>query len=403
VDLGRTAVVPALAALGVERLEVVIASHADLDHRGGLRAVLEGVPTDRLWLPAGGREDPAFESLVAAAEERGIEVAEKGRGDPGEHFADLRVTPLWPPRSSGLSRNDASLVVRVEVAGSRVLLTGDIEAPTEAALLSSGADLRAEVLELPHHGSRTSATSAFLRAGSQCGDRIGAVSRAFRNAPSGGARSRGGLGDSGVVDGAGRRGAGRPLAPAGGERLGTPSPGPPRLSEPGEWGLGLGAGVGQQDSEGECTRTPIPDKRGWPLKPPRDKALKALRSCHEQDRCPHEFENADYAQEVRESTVRRSDQKEDAEADAQAERYRESSENSPPCQQIDEHGWCCYAKQANRRDGQPGKRNNDSQARILASRSLPSAWPLTAADTNTITSVPARGNPDRCGGSIEGR
>jgi competence protein ComEC len=164
VDLGRTAVVPALAALGVERLEVVIASHADLDHRGGLRAVLEGVPTDRLWLPAGGGEDPAFASLVAAAEERGIEVAEKGRGDPGERFADLRVTPLWPPRSSGLSRNDASLVVRVDVAGSRVLLTGDIEAPTEAALLSSGADLRAEVLELPHHGSRTSATFALLRA-----------------------------------------------------------------------------------------------------------------------------------------------------------------------------------------------------------------------------------------------
>ena len=126
--------------------------------------MLESVPTDRLWLPAGGREDPAFASLVAAAEEREIEVAEKGREDRSERFADLRVTPLWPPRSSGLSRNNASLVVRVEVGESRVLLTGDIEAPTEASLLSSGVDLGADVLELPHHGSRTSATSAFLRA-----------------------------------------------------------------------------------------------------------------------------------------------------------------------------------------------------------------------------------------------
>jgi len=164
VDLGRTAVAPALAALGVKRLDLVIASHADLDHRGGLRAVLERVPTARLWLPAGGGGDPAFAALLAEAEEREVEVNEKGRGDRTERFADLRVTPLWPPRSSGLSRNEASLVVRVDVAGSRVLLTGDIEAATEAALLSAGADLRAEVLELPHHGSRTSAIPAFLRA-----------------------------------------------------------------------------------------------------------------------------------------------------------------------------------------------------------------------------------------------
>ena len=164
VDLGRTTVVPALAALGVKRLDLVIASHADLDHRGGLRAVLERIPTARLWLPAGGGGDPAFAALLAEAEEREVEVTEKGRGDRAESFADLRVTPLWPPRSSGLSRNEASLVVRVDVAGSRVLLTGDIEAAAEAALVSSGADLRAEVLELPHHGSRTSATPAFLRA-----------------------------------------------------------------------------------------------------------------------------------------------------------------------------------------------------------------------------------------------
>jgi competence protein ComEC len=164
VDLGRSAVVPALAALGVERLDLVVASHADLDHRGGLSAVIARVPTAGLWIPTGGGRDPAFASLLAAAEERGIEVAEKGRGDRSERFADLHVTPLWPPRSGGLSRNDASLVLRVEVALRRVLLTGDIEAPTEAALLSSGVDLGADVLELPHHGSRTSATSAFLRA-----------------------------------------------------------------------------------------------------------------------------------------------------------------------------------------------------------------------------------------------
>jgi competence protein ComEC len=164
VDLGRTAVVPALAALGVARLDLVIASHADLDHRGGLPAVLERVPVARLWLPAGSRGDPAFASLVARAEEREVVVSERGRGDGAERFADLRVAPLWPPRSRQLTRNEASLVVRIDVGGTRVLLTGDIESATELALLASGGALRAEVLELPHHGSRTSTTPAFLRA-----------------------------------------------------------------------------------------------------------------------------------------------------------------------------------------------------------------------------------------------
>ncbi len=75
------------------------------------------------------------------------------------------VTPLWPRGDGGhVARNDRSLVVRVEVAGRRVLLSGDLEAAGEAALVASGADLRADIVTLPHHGSRTSSTGVFLQA-----------------------------------------------------------------------------------------------------------------------------------------------------------------------------------------------------------------------------------------------
>jgi competence protein ComEC len=166
VDMGASAVVPALRALGVRRLAVVAASHADLDHRGGLASVLRAIPTERLWLPFGASSDPAFAALAAQARSLGARVEERGAGSPSEQIGDLDVTALWPPPETlpSPSRNDRSLTLRIEVAGCSVLLAGDVEATAEAALLASGVSLHADVLKLSHHGSRTSSTSAFLYA-----------------------------------------------------------------------------------------------------------------------------------------------------------------------------------------------------------------------------------------------
>jgi competence protein ComEC len=164
-DLGRRAVVPALRALGVRRLDLLVASHADLDHRGGLAAVLELVSVGELWLPHGGARDVGFAALLAAAARAGVPVRERGLGSPPRAVGDLHVVPLWPPPGrAGASRNDRSLVLRIEGGGARVLLPGDIDAGAERALVESGADLRADVLALPHHGSDTSSSRAFLRA-----------------------------------------------------------------------------------------------------------------------------------------------------------------------------------------------------------------------------------------------
>jgi competence protein ComEC len=165
-DLGRVAVLPALAALGVERLDLVVASHADLDHRGGLPAVLAALPVGEVWVPRGTLAEEGFEALRAVAHERGVAVHERGQGDAPARYGDLVVAALWPPGggATGVSSNDRSLVVRVDLNGRRVLFPGDLEAGAEARLLASGADLRAEVLKLAHHGSRSSSTPSFLAA-----------------------------------------------------------------------------------------------------------------------------------------------------------------------------------------------------------------------------------------------
>jgi competence protein ComEC len=164
-DAGERVVAPALGALGVRSLDLVVASHADLDHAGGLPAVLQTRPVRRLWLPPGGRADPAFARLREAAAARGAAVEERAAEDPPLRLGDLRIETLWPPRGPrGGRRNDGSLVLRVHAGGRTVLLPGDLERAGEAALRTTGAALRADVLKLGHHGSRTSSGAAFLAA-----------------------------------------------------------------------------------------------------------------------------------------------------------------------------------------------------------------------------------------------
>jgi competence protein ComEC len=162
-DRGRDAVLPALRALGVRRLDLVVATHADLDHRGGLPAVLAGLPVGALWLPAGSGGDSGFDELRAGAVAAGVAVREAGRGTPPFARGDVRATPLWPPPGASGSPNERSLALRVEIGARRLLLLGDLGA-RESALLDDPAALRADVLVLPHHGSRRSSSSALLAA-----------------------------------------------------------------------------------------------------------------------------------------------------------------------------------------------------------------------------------------------
>jgi competence protein ComEC len=143
----------------------VVATHADADHRGGLPAVVAALPVDGVWLPPGGRSDPDFTPLREAARRRGVPVEEVASDAAPLQLGDLAVQVLWPPSSGPrlASRNEASLALRIEVEGRRVLLLGDLGA-AEAELLRSGRDLTADVLLLPHHGSGGSSSIALLRA-----------------------------------------------------------------------------------------------------------------------------------------------------------------------------------------------------------------------------------------------
>src|SRR6185503_2821915 len=78
------------------------------------------------------------------------------------HFGDVTVTVLWPPAEGEKSTNNDSIVLRIQYGERSIMLTGDIEQAAERALIAAQQPLRADVIKVPHHGSKTSSTEDFV-------------------------------------------------------------------------------------------------------------------------------------------------------------------------------------------------------------------------------------------------
>jgi competence protein ComEC len=148
------AILPALRSRGATCLDALVVSHEDWDHFSAARAVLEEARVGALVVGEGFGASEGARAVLEAAGKAGIPVLRAAAGDrlrwPG---LDLEV--LHPPRGSSPSPpgNDDSLALRARMDGLSALLTGDLETAGVEALLLSGADVRADLLVVPHHGS----------------------------------------------------------------------------------------------------------------------------------------------------------------------------------------------------------------------------------------------------------
>ena len=150
-NTGSAVVAPFLRSLGVGALDLLVLSHGDNDHSGGLQGVLSETPVSKIISSVPAR--------IAHDHVRECEAGQSWRWDG----VDFQV--LHPRAGVQMSSNDRSCVVRVRTRAHTLLLTGDIEQAAERSLLQShGARLKSDVLVVPHHGSKTSSTAEFLRA-----------------------------------------------------------------------------------------------------------------------------------------------------------------------------------------------------------------------------------------------
>ena len=152
-----------LKNLNIDRLDYIVASHADDDHIGGLSAPLAKMKVDAILAPHTEADTRSWQSLATKTAEQGLSVTHP---KAGEHlaFGSSDIAFYGPITEDDSDRNNGSIVMKITYGETSFLFTGDAEREEEQQILNAGFDLSATVLKVGHHGSKNSTTYPFLRA-----------------------------------------------------------------------------------------------------------------------------------------------------------------------------------------------------------------------------------------------
>ena len=181
-DSGDRIVVPFLRGEGLSRLDALVVSHADDDHAGG--AISVAALREPAWLLSSLPAGDAIHGLVPRSTRC---AAGQSWVWDGVEFSVLHPAPVVTPGAAvaAMARgpiarkpNDQSCVMRIATRSGAALLTGDIEARSEAEILRRESQMDARILLVPHHGSRTSSSHEFIEA---VAPSVGLVSVGHRN------------------------------------------------------------------------------------------------------------------------------------------------------------------------------------------------------------------------------
>ena len=154
-------VVSYLRSLGVTELDVMVSTHSDEDHLGGLPDVLEAFDVETLYVDGNPAETKIYQRFCDTAASKSLSFTDPSPGDCFD-LGDSTVTFLGPV-SLDKDPNENSVILRIDYGETSYLFTGDAMAGEEKELVDAGADLSADVLKVAHHGGAESTNYVFLR------------------------------------------------------------------------------------------------------------------------------------------------------------------------------------------------------------------------------------------------
>lgn len=165
VDTGnhrRNDVIPYLKEMGVTEIDLLVGTHPHADHIGQFDKVLESFPVKEVWMDGNSHTTRTFERAIDAIAQSNANYYEPRAGEVFQ-FGSLIIEVYNPDTLTGKFHDDC-IALKAIYKDFSVFLTGDIEKPTELKMIDNRYQLRATILQLGHHGSRTSSSNEFLKA-----------------------------------------------------------------------------------------------------------------------------------------------------------------------------------------------------------------------------------------------
>jgi competence protein ComEC len=165
-SIGEAVVSEYLWWRGLDHVDYILATHADADHIDGLNDVARNFHVRSALVARTPTQDPEYSKFSETLTREHIPIRVIGAGDV-LRFGEVTATVLSPValmNPNGASRNNDSIVLRLELERRSLLMTGDIETAGDNAMLQAHANLRADLVKVAHHGSKTSSVPAFIAA-----------------------------------------------------------------------------------------------------------------------------------------------------------------------------------------------------------------------------------------------
>ena len=165
-SIGEAVVSEHLWWRGLDRVDYVLATHADADHIDGLNDVVRNFSVRSALVARTPDKDPEYSRFAQSLRSSNTYFQSIQAGDQLQ-FGSVTVNVLWPYASSdpdASSANNDSVVLQLKYGQNSIVFTGDIEKQAEAQILAANQDVKADIVKVAHHGSRTSSTEDFVKA-----------------------------------------------------------------------------------------------------------------------------------------------------------------------------------------------------------------------------------------------
>jgi len=156
-------VVAYLKKQNVKKINYLIATHPHEDHIGSMDSVVRSFQIGKIFMPKATTTTKTFEDLLLAVKAKGLKINTAKAGIVVLNQGNLMINFVAPCGSNYDDLNNWSAVTRIQYGNNSFLLMGDAEVLSEQEILSSGANIKADVLKVGHHGSSSSTSSAFLK------------------------------------------------------------------------------------------------------------------------------------------------------------------------------------------------------------------------------------------------